>query len=136
MANALYPKYRDRQLEGSSPVQWLAHNIVVILVGDTQTYDAADEFVADLVDVVATSGNLTGKTAVDGVADADDVTFTALTGSHVAALVIARDTGSAATSPLMVWIDTKTNASPVDITPDGNDVTLTWSNGTTKIFRL
>lgn len=138
MANALYPKYRDRQLEGSSPVQYLSDTIKLVALDATYTYDDADEFLSDIVGgaAVATSDAFTGKTAVAGVADADDVTLAAVTGDDIASLVIYKDTGSSATSPLMVYLDTKTNASPIAITPVGDDVLITWSNGTTKIFRL
>lgn len=141
MANSLFPKYRQRQLDGSAPVEYLTDDIVVIALDNTYVYDDAHEFVDDIsgTAIVATSGVFTGKTVdtpTPGVADADDVTLVAVTGDDIEYLVIAKDTGSAATSPLMVFLETKTNASPIFITPVGDDVIITWSNGATRIFRL
>lgn len=49
--------------------------------------------------------NLTSPTATAGVADAADVTFTAVTGNPVQALAIFRDTGTPTTSTLVAYID-------------------------------
>jgi hypothetical protein len=90
----------------------------------------------DLVDIVATSDPLTGKTAAAGIADADDVTFIALTGDTATAVILAHDTGSTATSRLIAYYDTRDDSSPVNIVPDGSDYLLEWSNLDTRIFRL
>lgn len=138
MPNSIYPKYRQAQLEGTSNVQYLADDIVIVAVDSGYTYDAAHEFLDDVAGgaIVATSDPLTGKTSTDGIADADNVTFVGLTGDPIEALLIVHDSGSSATSRLMVFLDTRSNASGIDITPDGDDVLITWSNGATKIFRL
>lgn len=135
MANALYGKGRQKFLDGD--IDWSAHDIKCVLV------DAADytvsidshEFLSDIAvgARVATSGNLASKTATLGVADAADVTFSAVTGDQSEALVIYRDTGSAATSPLIAYIDTATG---LPVTPNGADITVTWDNGSNKIFKL
>jgi hypothetical protein len=59
--------------------------------------------------------------------------FSAVTGDQSEALVIYKDTGSAATSPLIAYIDTATG---LPVTPNGADVTVTWDNGSNKIFKL
>lgn len=66
-----------------------------------------DQFLSDIASGgrVATSSNLTNPTVTNGVADADDVTLTAVTGDQSEAIVIYRDTGSAATSPLIAYFD-------------------------------
>jgi hypothetical protein len=135
MANALYDKGREKFLTGA--ISWSSDNIKVVLV------DAADytvnlsthEFLSDVASGgrVATSGNLASKTTTAGVADAADVTFTAVTGDQSEALVIYKDTGSAATSPLIAYIDTATG---LPVTPNGADITVTWDNGSNKIFKL
>lgn len=135
MANALYGKGREKFLSGA--ISWSSDNIKVVLV------DAADytvsidthEFLSDVASGgrVATSGNLGTKTVTLGVADAADVTFTAVTGDQSEALVIYKDTGSAATSPLIAYIDTATG---LPVTPNGADITVTWDNGGNKIFKL
>lgn len=70
----------------------------------------------------------------NGVFDAADSTFTsvAVSGSKtVQALVVYKDTGSAATSPLIAYIDGFTA-----VTPSGGNITVTWDNGASKIFAL
>jgi hypothetical protein len=47
--------------------------------------------------------------------------------------VIYRDTGVEATSQLVALFDTAIN---LPITPNGGDITLTWSNDTNRIFKL
>lgn len=135
MANALYDKARERFLKGQ--LDWLTQTIKVCLV-DTGNYSpnlAADEFLSAIPAAarVAISGPLTGKTATAGVADADDVTITAVSGPTVEALVLFADTGDPATSPLIAYIDT---ASGLPFTPNGGDVTIQWDNGPHRIFKL
>lgn len=78
---------------------------------------------------IATSGNLASKTVVDGaiggVADAADITLIAVTGAQSEALVIYKDTGSAATSPLL-WLLVVATGLPV--LPNGGDINVTWDN--------
>jgi hypothetical protein len=135
MANALYDKGRQKFLEGS--IHWGSDDIKVILV-DTADYTvdlAVDEFLDDIDGdaVIATSANLGTKTTTGGVADAADVTFSAVTGDQSEALVIYKDSGTASTSPLIAYIDT---ASGLPVTPNGGDITVQWDNGTNKIFKL
>jgi hypothetical protein len=80
---------------------------------------------------VAVSGNLGTKTTTNGVADAADVTFTAVTGDSVEAVVLYRHTGTEGTSELIAYIDTATG---LPTTPSGGDITIQWNaNG---IFKL
>lgn len=133
MANALYGKGREKFLTGD--IAWDTDNIKVSLV-DTGTYTVVidtHEFYSDLSGVVADSGNLASKTVTLGVADAADVTFSSVTGSSAEALVIWKDTGVAATSPLIAYIDTATN---LPVTPNGGDITVAWDSGSNKIFKL
>lgn len=135
MANALYAKGRQGFLDGS--IDWDTNNIKAVLV-DTGAYtvDLANHDFLDDITVgarISTSGNLTGKTVTDGVADAADTTFTAVTGATVEAVVIYQDTGVAGTSRLIAWIDTATG---LPLTPNGGDITIVWDNGANRIFKL
>jgi hypothetical protein len=135
MANALYGKGRQRFLEGSIVI--LTDNIKAVLV-DTGAYTVSidtHEFLSDIASGarIATSGNLASKTSTLGVFDAADVTLTAVTGTTVEAVVIYKDTGTASTSPLIAYIDTATG---LPVTPNGGDETITWDNGSNKIFKL
>lgn len=135
MANALYGKGRQKFLEGD--IHWDTDNIKVVLV-DTADYTVSidvDEFLSSIAVAgrVATSANLGSKTTTLGVADAADVTFTAVTGDQCEAVVIYHDTGDAATSPLIAYIDTATG---LPATPNGGDIQIQWDNGANKIFKL
>jgi hypothetical protein len=127
MSNALYDKGRQAFLEGS--IAWLTDNIKAVLVTSGYTPSTGtDQFLSDVPggDRVATSGNLASKTSTSGVADAADLTFTAVSGSAVAYAVLYKDTGTAGTSPLILIIDTATN---LPVTPNGGDITVQWDNG-------
>lgn len=135
MANALYDKGRQRFLEGQ--FNWLTDTIKVLMV-DTGTYTAvlaSHEFLSDVSNTarITTPVTLTGKSTTSGAADASDVTFSAVSGPSIEALIIYKDTGVEATSPLIAYIDTATG---LPITPNGGDIIVTWDNGTNKIFKL
>ena len=135
MASALYAKGREKFLKGE--VSWNVDNIKCVLVdlADYTPDTTNDEFLSDVPAParVATSGNFAAKTTAAGVGDAADVTFTAVTGDPSEALVIYKDTGSAATSPLLAILDTATG---LPVTPNGGDITVAWDNGANKIFKL
>ena len=135
MANALYGKGRQKFAEGS--IAWLTDNIKAVLV-DTATYSVSidvDEFLSDIPagERVATSSNFSSKTTTLGVCDAADITFSTVSGDQSEALVIYKDTGVAATSPLIAYIDTATG---LPITPNGGDINVAWDDGVNKIFKL
>jgi len=132
MANTLYNKGRELFL--SADIDWLVDTIKVALVDTgTYTYSSAHDYYNDVSGVVGTPQTLGTKTATDGVADAADVVFTAVAGSSVEALIIYKDTGVSATSPLIAYIDSATG---LPVTPTGADITITWDNGANKIFKL
>lgn len=136
MANGLYDKGREGFLDGS--IDWDTDAIKVVLV-DTAAYTvnlATHQFLSDIPvgARIATSGNLANKTVTAGVADADDVEFSAVTGATIEAIVIYKDTGNAATSRLIAYLDTVTSGLP--ITPNGGNILFRWSNDASKIFKL
>ncbi len=135
MANALYDKARQRFLEGS--FNWNSDTIKALLV-DTAAYTvnlSTHEFHSDVSGsaIIATSGAFASKTTTGGAADAADVTFAAVSGASIEAIVIFKDTGVSATSPLIAYIDTATG---LPITPNGGDIIVTWDNGANRIFKL
>lgn len=138
MANALYDLARQSFLSQSPSIDWDTDDIKVVLVRGYAPNLATDQYLSDVTGgggtLVATSANLAGKTVAAGVADANDVTFTAVaTGAACNLLVGYKDTGVAGTSPLIFAIDTATN---LPVTPNGGDITITWDNGANKIFKL
>ena len=133
MANALYGKSRQLFLEGSIAI--LTNDIKLCFV-DAAVYTPSidvHDFLNDIASVIATSGNFANKTSTLGVFDADDVVVSSVSGSVFEYVVIYKDTGTPATSPLVALIDTATG---LPFTPTGNNVTVAWDNGTNKIFKL
>lgn len=135
MANALFDKARQRFLEGQ--FNWTTDTIKAVLV-DSGTFTvnlSAHEFLSDVGGGarISTSGAFTGKATTGGAADANDVTFASVTGASIEAIILYKDTGSDATSPLIAYIDTATG---LPITPNGGDIIVTWDNGANKIFKL
>ena len=61
----------------------------------------------------------------NGVFDAADITFTAVTGNTVEAIVVFLDTGTPANDLLICYIDSASSGLPV--TPNGGDVNVVWS---------
>jgi hypothetical protein len=124
MASALYTPFKKLLLDGD--IDLLTDNIKVVLVDAADyTFSAAHDFLDDVAAGarVATSGNLANKTTTGGAFDSDNVTFSAVTGDVSEALIIYKDSGAAATSPLIAYIDTATSGLPV--TPNGGDITIT-----------
>lgn len=135
MANVLYAKGRQGFLDGS--IDWDTDDIRAILI-DTADYTVNLSTHDNLDDIpgaarVAVSGALAGKTVVDGVADANDVTFSAVSGDECEALVLYKHTGTESTSRLIAYID---SASGLPVTPNGGDIEVQWADGDDKIFRL
>jgi len=135
MANALYGLGRQKFLEGS--ISWSSDTIKIMLI-DTASYTinlTTHDFHDDIPGgaIVATSSALGSKTTTLGVADAADVTFTAVSGAQCSLIVGYKDTGVSATSPLIFAIDVATG---LPVTPNGGDITVAWDSGANKIFKL
>ena len=135
MANTLFDFARQRFLEAQ--INWMTDTIKVILVS-TSAYTpqtAVHQYLSDISGSARIAGpvTLTAKATTGGAADAADATFTSVSGSTINAIVIYKDTGTEATSPLLAYIDTATG---LPLTPNGGDVIITWDNGVNKIFKV
>ncbi|ENX57651.1 MULTISPECIES: hypothetical protein [Acinetobacter] len=135
MANTLYDFARQRFLEGQ--INWMTDTIKVLLI-DTGAYTpqtSTHQYLSDISSSARIAGpvTLTSKATTGGAADAADVTFSAVSGASIEAIVIYKDTGTENTSPLLAIIDTATG---LPITPNGGDIIVTWDNGTNKIFKV
>lgn len=137
MANALYDKGREGFLDGS--IDWDTDTIKECLVRGYAVNLATHQFLSDITGggggtIVSTSAALASKTVAAGVADAADVTHSAVpAGAAIPYIIIYKDTGVAGTSRLIAYIDTATN---LPVTPNGGDITVAWDNGANKIFKL
>lgn len=73
-----------------------------VCLGPSTSGDNWDDFDAALV---GTAQTLTTPTVTQGVADADDVTYSSVSGATVEAVLIYKDTGTASTSRVAALID-------------------------------
>ena len=136
MTNAIYPKFKEIIM--STGLNLLTLDVRIILV-DTglYTYSAAHQFLSNVplgARIGPDSGSLTGKDVTNGIFDADDATFLAVSGSSVEALIIYQHTGADSTSRLITYIDSGVLGLP--FTPNGGNVILSFDNGPNKIFVL
>lgn len=127
MANALYPLWKEQLLQFTANNNLSAGTVKVALIDTgTYTYSAAHQFYSSAsAAAVGTPQTIGSKTFTNGVFAGADVTFTSVTGNSVEALIIYIDTGSAATSPLVAYIDTSVTGLPV--TPNGGNISITWN---------
>lgn len=126
MANELYTKAKESLLNGEFSLN--TDNLKVVLA-DSADYTvniSTDQFLNDIPAParVATSGNLLSVTTTNGVLDAADVTFSAVSGDQSELVIIYQDTGVETTSRLLAKIDTATG---LPVTPNGGDITISWN---------
>ena len=126
MANAIYPKYKEALLAGSANTSLTTGTVKVALVDTgTYTYSAAHEFLTSLTGVVGTAQTLATKTVTNGVFDADNATFSNVSGNSIEAFVFYVDTGTAGTSRLVAYLDAGQTGLPV--TPNGGNIDLNFN---------
>lgn len=133
MANVLYPKAKEAFLNADIDVATDTITIALIDTGN-YTYSAVHQYRSDVSDdAVISSTTLSNKTSANGVFDADDATFTSVTGANCEALIIFQNTGTNSTSRLIAYIDSATG---LPILPNGGDITVAFSSGSNRIFSL
>lgn len=131
MANAIYPIYKQALLAASASVSLDQDDttngpFVALVDTGTYTYSAAHDFYNDLSGIVGTDQRITSPTVTTGTFDGSDVTFTAVSGNSVEALVIYRkNSGANTTWRTVAYIDTSVTGLPV--TPNGGDISITWN---------
>lgn len=137
MANYIYPSAKQSFLGQSPTLDLDSETIKVALVSAGYTNSTSHQYYSSVSSsVVGTPATLANKSITNGVFDADDVTFTSVTStSQVTQIVIYRDaSGVASNSPLIAYFDSPTSGLP--ITPNGGNITIAWSNDSSKIFKL
>ena len=143
MANALYDNARELFLTGQLNWSNASSQTFKVIMVDTGAggYTVNTATHTSLADISATprsyttAVSLTGRTTTGGAADANDVTFTAVSASAptLDAIVIYLDGATDADRKLIAYIDT---AAGLPIQPNGGDIIITWDNGANKIFKL
>jgi hypothetical protein len=125
MANALYPKFKEALLKADVDLEGGTVKAVLVDTG-TYTYNAAHDFFDDVSGVVGTAATLASKTFTNGTFDAADTAFAAIaSGNSIEAIIIYVDSGSAATSPLVCYLDTGITGLPR--TPSNDTFTIQWN---------
>lgn len=135
MANKFYPL----GLEGfaGGDLAWDTDTIKVAGCSSTYVYSASHQFLSSVTGILSTTAALSSKTYALGVLDAADTVFTAVTsGSTLTQLIVYQDTGSAATSRLLLHYDTKSDTTAISVVTNGGDITITWSNSADKMAHL
>jgi hypothetical protein len=131
MANALYPKWKEAiiQATANSALNGSGTTGVFCALVDTgtYTYNAAHEFYSSLSGIVGTDQEVGAtKTYTNGVLDGADLTYTAVTGNSVEALILyVKNAGANTTWRLVAYIYKGVTGLPV--TPNGGNITVTWN---------
>lgn len=130
MASAVYPKALESFISQNPSIDMDSDTIKVAAVDLTAdyTYSASHQYKSSVTSYSgSTDATLGTKTVTSGVFDAADLApaFSSLAQSGsktVGALVIYKDTGNAATSPLIAYIELSSA-----VTPNGGDINITWN---------
>jgi hypothetical protein len=133
MANQLYPKGKENFLSGNID---MVNDTITIALVDTASYTFDNthiSFANVTPSAVVANTQLASKSVGNGVFDAADAIFNNVSGNQSEALILFKDTGTNTTSYLIAYIDTATG---LPVTPSGGDITVSFSDSTTKIFSL
>jgi hypothetical protein len=129
MASAVYPKALQSFLTQNPSIDVDTDTIKVAAVDLTAdyTYSSSHQFKSSVTSYSgSTDATLSSVTGTSGTMDAADNTpaWASLSQSStktIGALVIYKDTGNAATSPLIAYIEITA------VTPNGGDINITWN---------
>jgi hypothetical protein len=134
VANAIYTKAKQGLWSGDFNVPSNTMKVTLIDAGNYTVAISTDRYMnTNTVPSAARVGShqtLGSKTVTDGVFDAADVTFTAVSGASVEAIIIWKDggdggsTASGTNDLLLIYIDTGTN---LPVTPNGGDIAVAWN---------
>ena len=133
MSNALYNIGKNNLLSAgfnltsaSMKTTLTDHADIGAVPPNIATADNYDDISAGNVGTPQAIGSQTVGTVAAGVYDGADVTYTALSGDGVESISIYKDTGTPATSMLLVFLDTGTNLTG-GFAPNGGNVTISWN---------
>ena len=132
MANALYPKWKEAIINGSSNADLNGSGTTGVYAAlvdtGTYTYNAAHEFYSSLSGIGGTDQEIGAtKSYTNGVFDGADVTWTAVAGtvSYEAIVIYVKNAGANTTWRLVAYIDT--NVTNLPVTSNGGNISITWN---------
>jgi len=134
MASVLYPLYKEALLSAAANTALnlgdATNGPYCSLIDEgTYTYSAAHQFYSSAATSAvgpASGVQLTTPTVTAGTFDAGDVTFTAVTGNSVEALIIFRHNSGANTTWYLVSLLESDYITGLPVTPNGGDILITW----------
>jgi hypothetical protein len=130
MSAIWYPLGKKHVMRGEVALH--SDTIIAILLSNAYTYNSLHEYRDDLTGEMAVI-TLTNKTVSDeGVFDADDGIFSVASPAVKAAIAIVKDTGSAATSVLLGFVN---EGFSFGTTVSGSQP-VTWDNGPFRILAI
>lgn len=134
MADGIYALFVESMMNKEIDLDTDTIKVMLVDTADYTVSLAAHHYLTSVPAAarVATA-TLANKTITAGVFDADDVTFSTVTGDPCEAIVIYQDTGTEATSHLICYI---TSATGLPVTPQGGSIMIVWSSGANKIFKI
>lgn len=152
MASFLYNKAKEGFLGGTNEADLIGDKIGVALVGNGYVAAASHSTMTNVgTSVVKTAyfttstsvtGASTGLTITDGIFDGPDITIQSVTSTQtINAIVIFEQNATNQTTPthtaskLIAYIDNVSSGLPIT-SPSGANITISWDNGTFKIFSL
>ena len=135
MASGLFDNGRNRFARGE--VLWKASagsTIKAVLIDTAVTAPnlATHTTMSDLRSaVVGTDTAVTLADPAAGVCDANDVTFSTVTGAHVEGVVIYQEVSASDANRLLLgWLEFTA------VTPNGGDIVIQWDSGANRVFKL
>lgn len=131
MANILFDKGRDKF--ATKALSWTADTIKAVLCSSTYVPNlATDEFLSIVTGVLSTSAAFSGKSTLAGACFCNPVVFNGVAAGAIGTqIVFFKDTGVAATSPLIGYLNVGVG---FPVTSDGG--AITWNPAGNEVFEL
>lgn len=139
MANGLYQYGMQQWAQGNVVWKAAGGSAVRAYLIDAADYTvdlAAHDFFNDVPGAAREEGPVSMTlidAALDGVCDANDLTFTGAAGDVCEAIILLRFVTVDADSFMLAYIDTATG---LPVTLNGGDVNVNWDNGANKIVKI
>lgn len=137
MADALYPSFKQKLLEGDAnaalnSAEGATGLFAALIDTADEAYNPADVFYSDITPaaIVGTDQEILSKTVVGGLLDGSNLTFPSVLGDGTEAVILYRkNAGANTTWVLVAFLD-----SGLAVTPNGTDIIITWDAA--GIFQL
>lgn len=142
MSSFIYDLALQGFLSGSFDMATATVKVALVQITGSGTPYTANQVTDQFFNIIPTgavasiSPQLTSPVVADGIFGAANTTFSSVpSGPACGALVVFIDTGTPSTSPLIAYLDSA-NYSGLPITPNGSNITLSFSSTGNLIFSL